>query len=794
MAERKRLITASRLGPIVSSAVDDDVARTFAEGRETLGSVLRAGQKHLQKVFIVFLIGFIGTFTALRLYIWDILKRDLNAHPDIVVVAITPFEVILLQAKIGLVAGALLAMPGLAYFARASLKRRGRWPEHVPRWKAVGFAGVSALLFVGGVTYAYRLFFPLMFAFLAGNAVGAGFQPTYSISMWAQFIFLLSLSFGLAAQLPLIMSTLAYSEIVAYETFRDKWKYAIVGIFAFGALFSPPDPFTQIMWAIPLVTLYGVSLYITKIVVTTKRSSDSIDLRRTAREHWNVLGGLLVAGFALVYAFYDLGGYEAVNAVLAAAGSRYRFLPAGGAWVVDPVLYLVLWGSLYGLLFAMVGLAYFVYDGLEEPEDPYAVSTGTEDPEDVDVASLDADGVREVPAEVFASLEESEALALASEAMEDDDPEKARAILDRYDDANPPESDDSPDDADAAVAEGPTADAVADADTEADADADADTAPADAAEAGDDTAAATAGSGAAAETANADASGGDDEDAGFLTQRTAGFLDSFSDDDVDEDDVGGYAYDIAFILDSLTSKSFRLFGLFMIVMGGTFFVLYQGGIGTLHEQFVSGMPDQFAADQVDIVVLHPVEALIFMIKVAVVFGLAATLPLMLYYAWPSLKERGFARGDRRVLLVWGGSLVGSMALGSVLGFLYIAPGVISWLAYDVLRADMVIAYRISHYGWLVFFLTAGIGILAMIPVSMLLFHRGRIVPYATMRDRWREFTIAVFALAAILSPRGVFTMFILGIPIAAAYGLGLGILWLYTLGGRREPQPAEPAD
>ena len=269
---------------------------------------------------------------------------------------------------------------------------------------------------------------------------------------------------------------------------------------------------------------------------------------------------------------------------------------------------------------------------------------------------------------------------------------------------------------------------------------------------------------------------------------------AFTEDEVDEDDIGGYAYDIAFVAESLTSKSFRLVGVFMAVMAATFVGLYQGGIAILHERFVSQMPDQFTAEQVSIVTLHPVEALIFMIKVSVILGAAATLPLVLYYAWPALKERGFARGDRRVLLVWGGSLLTSMTVGSVLGFLYVAPAVISWLATDVLNAEMVIAYRVNNYGWLVFFLTVGIGILSMVPISMLLFHAGGIVPYRTMRGRWREFTIAVLAIGAFFSPRGVFTMFLLGIPVVFAYGFGLALLWLVTLGGRRSHDPAEPAD
>jgi len=734
----------------VSSAVDDDVARTVSAGRAQLGTLLRAAQKHLQKVFIVFLIGFLGTFTALRLYIWDILKADLNAHPDIVVVAITPFEVILLQAKIGLAAGVIFALPALAYFGRDSLRRRGRWPENIPRLKAVGFGLVSAGLFAGGIAYAYNLFFPIMFAFLADNAVGAGFQPTYSISMWAQFIFLLSLSFGLAAQLPLFMSTLAYTGIVPYETFRDKWKYAVVAIFVFGALFSPPDPFTQVMWAVPLVTLYAASLYLTKIVVTAKRSRGSIDLPGTARERAPVLAGLFVLGIGIVYGFYAAGGDAAINDLLAAIGSRYRFLPPGAGYGIAETAYVAVVGSIYGLFFAVVGFGYFVYDGLESIDTP-----------DVDLESLDAEGIRAAPESVFAEMDEPEALDLAGAAMEADDPERAQAILDRFDAA------------------------VEDGDEEDEGDGGKPESVMDVGGAGT---ASGGGDGDSAANSGADSGGGS-----VFAARSAGVLDAFSDDDVDEDDIGGYAYDISFVLESITSKSFRLVGIFMAVMAATFFVLYRGGIGRLHRQFVAGMPSEFAAEQVSIVTLHPVEALIFMIKVAVIFGAAAAGPLLLYYAWPALKDRGLARGDRRVLLVWGGSLLAAMGLGSLFGFVYVAPAVISWLAADVLGAGMVIAYRISNYGWLVVFLTVGIGILVMVPVTMTLFHRGRIVPYDAMRRRWREVTLVVLALAAFLSPRGVFTMFLFGVPVIAAYGLGLGLLWAYTLGGRRVPG-AEPAD
>jgi sec-independent protein translocase protein TatC len=744
----------------VSSAVDDDVADSVAEGREHLGTMLSTAQTHLQKVFILFVIGLIGSIYVLRAFVWTQLKADLNANENIQIVAITPFEVILLQVKIGLVVGLLLTIPPLIYYSRDALRRRGRWPDQLPRWKIAVLVPISTLLFFGGVAYAYVLFFPLMLDFLANNAVTAGFEPKYSISMWAQFIFLLSLSFGLAAQLPLVMSSLAYADVVQYETFRDKWKYAVIAIFVFGALFSPPDPFTQIMWAVPLVTLYAASLYLTRIIVTAKRSRDAIDVPATARGHRSVLAGLFLLGATLVYGFYTVEGYQYANQVLAIADSRYRILPAGAGYGIARSTYLAVVAPLYGLLFATVGLGYIVYDGLDdlEPDDQYAVPGGERgDPADIDLLQLDEAGIRAAPATAFVRLEEEEALTLAGEAMETDEPGKAQAILDRFDEVDTAEDGTSPSDV-----EGGPGDGTADGDEQR--------------------------PGGPATEGDAGA-----EDAGILARRGAGVLDAFSEDEVDEDDIGGYAYDLAFIAESLTSKSFRLVGVFMTVMAVSFVAMYRGGIGELQEQFTRRMSSA-AASQVEIVTLHPVEALIFMIKVSVIFGAAATLPLLLYYAWPALKERGFARGDRRVLLVWGGALLVGLVGGSLVGFLYVAPWAISWLAADVLDAGMVVRYRVNNYGWLIFFLTVGIGILAMIPVSMLLFHQGNLVAYGSMKGRWREVTLAILGAAAFLSPRGVFTMFLLGLPTVAAYLFGLGVLWVVTLGGRRSPEPAEPAD
>ncbi|QCC46465.1 twin-arginine translocase subunit TatC [Halobellus limi] len=738
----------------MSSALDEDTRATLDAGRETAGAMLRAAQKDLQKVFIFFLIGFLGTFYALRLYVWDFLKRVTRAQMsagvsgDVSIIAQTPFDVILLQAKIGLVVGVVLALPVFLYFSRDALVERGLWPSSpVPVWQLVLIFLGMVTLFVLGVAYGYFVFFPFTFAFLAQNAIAAGFSPTYSIVKWAQFIFLLTASFGLASQLPLAMTGLSYAEIVPYETFRDKWRHAAVGVFAVGALFTPPDPFTQIMWAIPVLALYGVSLYLAKIVTTARRGSEKMDVAASVRAHWNVIAGVGVVGALLVYAFFERGGVGYVNDGLAAIGSDYVILaPSSTALLGGYVL-------LAGVAAAIVAVGYFVYHDLD---DLAVVEAGVGDPSKIDLADLDADGVRAAPPEVFGALSEDEAMAAAGDALDAGERAKAQAIIDRFDE---------------------------DGDSGGD---------------GTDGAAAPAES----EAATAAESGGSIGDR--FSRASSTFFDEFGDDeesggdsdaaDGDESEFEGYYTDIAFILDSITSRAFRIVGLFMLVLAGTFGWLYTGGIKRVYEDFLSRLPAQVTPEEVlNVVALHPMEALVFEVKFSTIVAGIVTAPVLAYYAWPALRERNIIRQRQRAVFLWTGALAAGLIGGFALGYSTIAPGIISWLVNDAVQANMVIAYRITNFFWLIFFTTAGIGILADVPILMILLNSAG-VSYRSMRGRWREVTVGVLAFAALFTPADVLTMFLVTIPLMAAYGIGLGVLFVVTLGGRRDLAPPRSVD
>ncbi|WP_435155558.1 twin-arginine translocase subunit TatC [Haladaptatus sp. DFWS20] len=738
-----------------NSVIGEDTAKTVASGRETLGAMLSTAQKHLQKVFIVFVIGFLGTFYAMTTAIgpfpgiWPFLKdvttsgMPQHVMNNVKIVAVTPFDVILLQAKLAMVAGALIALPVLLYLSRDSLRQREWYPDlSLSYWKIIPMVVLAILLFIGGLSYGYSLFFPLMFKFLAKNAVNAGFSPNYGIVEWTEFVLVLTLSFGLAAEMPLIMSILGYTGVVPYETFRDKWRYAVIGIFTFGAFFSPPDPFTQIMWAAPLLVLYGFSLYLTKIVVTIRRGSEEVSLRKTVREKWNHIVGITLIAAGGSYLFISRGGGDYVETeLLPKLPAEYR--PVNDIPTLEQLLGLpresaviavVAGVALLGLVIAVL---YFLFASL----DAGSTMERSGAPSEIGINELDAAGVRAAPPEVFEEMSESESLDHARAAMENDDPDKAQLILDRWDGVHEEAEETEPEvseEDDAPLAE--------------------------------------------------DVANQPSEDDGNVFQSTAaGMANAFTEDETTEDDIGGYYYDIAFIFQSLTSKMFRIVAVFMLVLAGVFVALYRGGIGYIREDFTSRVPQEVVqqGDLLNIVTLHPVEALIFEVKISTLLAAVSVLPMVMYYGWPAMKERTLVKGNRNVFFIWGAMLFGGLVVGSAIGYGLVAPSIISWLVTDAHAADMLISYRVKSFFWLVFLTTVGIGLLADIPITMFLFHVGGILNYKSMRNRWRVFVVGTFAVAGLVTPDSLYTMFLVAIPVSFAYGLGLAILWVLTLGGRR---------
>ena len=127
------------------------------------------------------------------------------------------------------------------------------------------FLLATPVLFVGGAALAYYFVFPAAWRFFLSfeTSDGAGGLPVQleaKVSEYLGLVMRLIFAFGLAFQLPVLLTLLAKVGIISVAGLKKYRRYAYVGMFIIAAIITPPDVITQTGLAIPLILLYEISI------------------------------------------------------------------------------------------------------------------------------------------------------------------------------------------------------------------------------------------------------------------------------------------------------------------------------------------------------------------------------------------------------------------------------------------------------------------------------------------------------------------------------------------------------
>ena len=91
-----------------------------------------------------------------------------------------------------------------------------------------------------------------------------GVEPMITIGDFIWKMLKFTILFGIIFELPVVAYILAKIGILKHTWMSKYRKYAIVTIFILGAIFTPPDPVSQIMLATPLILLYEISIFVAR--------------------------------------------------------------------------------------------------------------------------------------------------------------------------------------------------------------------------------------------------------------------------------------------------------------------------------------------------------------------------------------------------------------------------------------------------------------------------------------------------------------------------------------------------
>ena len=133
-----------------------------------------------------------------------------------------------------------------------------------------------SLLFMTGVLFGYFVIAPISVRFFATYVVYESLQNLFDLSSYISLVTMIVFGSGLLFQLPVVVYFLTKAGLIGSALMRKYRRHAIIVILVLGAMITPPDPFSQILIALPLMLLYQLSIVIAKRIERRQAKKETI--------------------------------------------------------------------------------------------------------------------------------------------------------------------------------------------------------------------------------------------------------------------------------------------------------------------------------------------------------------------------------------------------------------------------------------------------------------------------------------------------------------------------------------
>ncbi len=238
------------------------------EGPMTLLDHLKELRVRLTRIVIIIFVGFFACYSiAEPAYTFLTIPLTENMPEGSTLMYTSPPGAFFVYLKISLLLSFFISSPFTFYQVWAFVAP-GLYKEE--KKMLIPLSLSSAFFFIGGATFCYYFVFPIAFKFFMGFAT-TEIIPMISIEEYLSFVLKLLIAFGLVFEMPLFSFFLARMGLLTAQRMRKWRKYAVLAIFIIAALLTPPDIFSQVLMAGPMIFLYEFSILITIFVAKQKK-------------------------------------------------------------------------------------------------------------------------------------------------------------------------------------------------------------------------------------------------------------------------------------------------------------------------------------------------------------------------------------------------------------------------------------------------------------------------------------------------------------------------------------------